>query len=102
MIQASQAEKYLPYMRRFALALIAAFILNAVPLLSQETNTKETRYVVGVARNLPPYSFLDETGKATGYSVDITHAIAQVMKLAPKMKKDEIIVVCLSDVRCLN
>lgn len=81
MIQPSRVEKYSPYMRSFVLSLIAAFILSAVPLLSQEINIKKIHYVIGVARNLPPYSFLDENGKVIGYSVDITQAIAQVMQL---------------------
>lgn len=29
-------------------------------------------------------------------AIESAHAIAQVMKIAPKMKKDEIIIVCLS------
>ncbi len=34
---------------------------------------------VGGDHNYPPYEFLDETGLATGYNVELTQAIAEVM-----------------------
>lgn len=41
----------------------------------------DRRIVIGVALSLPPYSFLDENGQETGYSVDLTRAIARVMQM---------------------
>ncbi|MFO7884030.1 MAG: transporter substrate-binding domain-containing protein, partial [Desulfobacteraceae bacterium] len=37
--------------------------------------------IVGGDRNFPPYEFLDENGKPTGYNVDLTRAIAREMGL---------------------
>ena len=36
--------------------------------------------------SFPPYSFLDENGLGTGYNVDLTRAIAQVMQLNIEVK----------------
>lgn len=76
-----QAGKNLLYVRPYLIVLFLALILNALPLFSQESSTQQTKYVIGVARNLPPYSFLDKNGLATGYSVDLTNSIAKVMHL---------------------
>jgi polar amino acid transport system substrate-binding protein len=37
--------------------------------------------VVGTELAYPPYSFLDENGEPAGYNVDLTQAIAAVMRL---------------------
>ncbi|MDY6822883.1 MAG: transporter substrate-binding domain-containing protein [Thermodesulfobacteriota bacterium] len=36
-----------------------------------------SRIVIGGDRNYPPYEFLDENGRPTGYNVDLTRAIAE-------------------------
>lgn len=63
------------------IALLVALFLYALPLFAQKTKLQEKKIVIGVARGLAPYSFLDENGLAVGYSIDITNAIAQVMHL---------------------
>lgn len=42
--------------------------------------------IIGVARGLAPYSFLNENGIAVGYNVDLTNAIANVMHLNIEVK----------------
>jgi len=37
--------------------------------------------IVGGDRDYPPYEFLDSNGKPTGYNVELTKAIAEVMGL---------------------
>ncbi|MEM7584833.1 MAG: transporter substrate-binding domain-containing protein [Acidobacteriota bacterium] len=37
------------------------------------------RYVIGVDREFPPYSFVDDDGHYVGYSVDLSRAIAELM-----------------------
>jgi len=39
------------------------------------------RIVVGGDRNYPPFEYLDENGRPTGYNVDLTRAIAREMDL---------------------
>ncbi|MEW5735899.1 MAG: transporter substrate-binding domain-containing protein [Thermodesulfobacteriota bacterium] len=39
------------------------------------------RIVVGGDHNFPPYEYLDENGRPTGYNVDLTRAVAQEMGL---------------------
>lgn len=75
-----KAKKHSLYRSYFKFALLIGMILNTVSLSSQENNTQKEHYIVGVARSLPPYSYLED-GMAVGYSVDITNAIAQVMQL---------------------
>lgn len=67
--------------QRFIFTLLFTFIVFASPMFAQKTNTAREYYIIGVARNLAPYSFLDENGLAAGYSVDITQAIAEVLHL---------------------
>lgn len=81
MTHLQKVRKYSLQVRCFVFVLLCALSLIAVHLIAQETNMQKEHYVVGVARSLAPYSFLDENGLAVGYSVDITNAIAQVMQL---------------------
>lgn len=42
--------------------------------------------VVGIEQDYPPFSFFDKDGKATGFDVEITTAIAQVMGITVDIK----------------
>ncbi len=41
----------------------------------------DRRIVVGTELDYPPYSFVDDGGRAAGFNVDVTHAIAAMMDL---------------------
>jgi len=64
-----------------AFLLVAGWTMCTAPVFAHKTNKQEKPIVIGVALSLPPYSYLDENGKAIGYNVDLTRAIAQVMQL---------------------
>ncbi|MCD4690383.1 transporter substrate-binding domain-containing protein, partial [bacterium] len=64
----------------FLMVAVAA-VLCAAPMLAAEDRTQETPLIIGAEIGYPPYSFLDKNGEATGYDVELTRAIAQVMDL---------------------
>ncbi|MEM7350484.1 MAG: transporter substrate-binding domain-containing protein [Acidobacteriota bacterium] len=52
------------------------------------------RYVVGIDREFPPYSFVDRQGRIDGFAVDVTRAVADVMAFDVELRSgtyDEII-----------
>lgn len=67
--------------KRFGWLPAAVCVLCATPVFAQEAKTREAPLVIGTELDYPPYSFLDENGKATGYNVELTEAIAGVMNL---------------------
>ncbi len=60
-------------------------LLALLPLLSlraaaaAELTVDRRTIVVGGDRDYPPYEFIDRDGRPTGYNVDLTRAIAEVM-----------------------
>lgn len=42
--------------------------------------------IVGGDHNYPPYEFLDKDGNPTGYNVELTRAIAEVMGIKVKIQ----------------
>ena len=81
MSKANKERKRLSKVTKCALILAAAWVLCAGLVLAQESNTREAPLIIATELGYPPYSFLDENGQATGYNVDLTRAIAQVMQL---------------------
>jgi len=75
-----------PSVKRYALLLAAAWTLCAAPGFAGETRTQHVPFAIGTALDYPPYSFLDEHGEPTGYNVDLTEAIAEVMELDVEVK----------------
>jgi len=62
------------------LALCAMWILPFPAAGGPSVSGKPT-IVVGGALNYPPYEFLDKDGKPTGCFVELTRAVAEVMKM---------------------
>jgi len=75
-----------PRVKRYVLLLAAACTLWAAPGFAGEARTQEAPVVIGVGFDFPPYEFLDENGKAAGYNVELTEAIAEVMELDVEVK----------------
>jgi len=61
----------------FSVMLSADFALAAEKQIEMSSNI----FIVGTELDYPPYSFLDEEGKPTGFNVDLTRAIAKAMGL---------------------
>ncbi len=55
--------------------------LTPLPCFGESLKSEKRTIVVGGALNYPPYEFLDEDGKPTGYNVELTRAIAREMGL---------------------
>lgn len=62
------------------LALFGIFLLRPVPVVAIQTSPQNTPViVVGGDRDYPPYEFIDKNGLPSGYNVELTRAIAEVM-----------------------
>jgi signal transduction histidine kinase len=59
-------------------ALIVALVLFS-PCIWAQSSAISSPVVVGGDHSYPPYEFLDKDGKPTGYNVELTLAIAEVM-----------------------
>ncbi len=81
------------------LMLMLSMMLSACgnnPSTKVSVNELEARprFVVGIDREFPPYSFVDADGQLAGFSVDLTRAVAEVMSLEIELRAgtyDEII-----------
>ena len=59
---------------------VALLLLIALPVTGDGQEDDENRpVIVGGDRDYPPYEFVDQNGKAAGFNVDLTRAIAEVM-----------------------
>jgi len=62
------------------LALCGIFLLRPVPVAAVPTPPPNIPViVVGGDRDYPPYEFIDKNGQPSGYNVELTRAIAEVM-----------------------
>ncbi len=52
---------------------------NQPPTIEESELEARPRFVVGVDREFPPYSFVDADGHLAGFSVDLTSAVAELM-----------------------
>lgn len=72
-------------MRWFSLALILTVLLSSIQTSWADSrirpDTLSQKRVVRIAAdyNYPPYEFIDEDGNPAGYTVELSHAIAEVM-----------------------
>jgi polar amino acid transport system substrate-binding protein len=79
------------YKEHFRRSVIFAFLLlSSITLIigypSDIYAAENKVVVVGGNRDYPPYEFLDEEGNPTGYNVDLTKAIANVMGMKVKFR----------------
>ncbi len=54
-------------------------LLAAQPVWAVNGDTADRPVLVGGDHNYPPYEFLDDSGQPSGYNVELTRAIAEVM-----------------------
>ncbi len=65
----------------FLAALLLSSLLISFPSFALTPVESSKTYIVGGDYYYPPYEFLDEEGNPTGYNVELTRAIAEVMGL---------------------
>lgn len=78
----------LPVARLFcALAVTGLMLLSpAIAVAAGAPLTQNAPVIVGGDHNYPPYEFLDEDGNPTGYNVELTQAIAEVMGMKVEIR----------------
>jgi len=59
--------------------LLATFFLLSRPVVAEQHTPAQHAIIVGGDRDYPPYEFIDRNGHPSGYNVDLTKAIAEVM-----------------------
>src|SRR6185369_17157469 len=69
------------------LACLTGFIFSAVPAIAAPPEPPRiTAVTVGGDRDYPPYEFLDKDGQPSGYNVELTRAIANVMGMTVEFR----------------
>jgi len=77
-------------LRRLPGWICAAWLLLLLPLaVAAQGQPKQPLIRVGGDNDYPPYEFLDESGEPTGYNVELTRAIAEVMGLRVEIRLDD-------------
>lgn len=61
------------------LCLVLVVALLLMPQPARARNGTSSLVVVGGDRSYPPYEFLDENGRPSGFNVELTEAVARVM-----------------------
>lgn len=69
-----------------ALALVLTMILAIAPAYGDRWSAPNKPIIVGGDSNFAPYEFLDKEGKPTGYNVELTQAIADVMGMTVEIR----------------
>ncbi|KAB0664318.1 transporter substrate-binding domain-containing protein [Oryzomonas japonica] len=74
----------MPFLSRFAATLFMAMaavacLLSGAALADTLQGTPQKVIIVGGDREYPPYEFIDKNGQPSGYNVELTRAIADVM-----------------------
>ena len=73
-------NKTLPVTLAALIILLLTLCAHPASALAAEMEvSSQPVIVIGGDRDYPPYEFLDKNGKPTGYNVDLTRAIADVM-----------------------
>jgi len=69
------------------LMLPLLFLTGPQPVLAAQPQKQVSRLIViGGDRDYPPYEFIDKNGKPSGYNVDLTRAIADVMGIKVEIR----------------
>lgn len=76
---------YRNIVRLFSSSCITVVLLTCFPpelqAQQQSDDNHKAPVLIGTELNYPPYSYLDEKGKITGFNVDLANAVAQVMNM---------------------
>jgi two-component system, sensor histidine kinase and response regulator len=62
-----------------AILTVCVFALLHSSVLGQEKEPGKNAIIIGTEADYPPYSFLDASGVPTGFNVELSHAVAEVM-----------------------
>ncbi len=65
------------------------FLLPSIYANADSWSSPDRVVIVGGDSNFPPYEYLDEDGEPTGYNVELTRAIADVMGIKVDIRLDE-------------
>ncbi|HJV35184.1 transporter substrate-binding domain-containing protein [Geomonas sp.] len=73
-----------PHHNRLPFAILPVFLLMVIVLMAHAWpgsawGGSEKPIVIGGDKNFPPYEFLDKNGRPTGFNVELSRAIAEVM-----------------------
>ncbi len=66
--------------------MVVCMMISTSPLIADEKPVQENKTIIGTELDYPPYSLLDEKGNPAGFNVELTQAIAEVMKLDIEIK----------------
>lgn len=67
--------------------MTVGMMLITSPVYADEEPRQEIKpFIIGTEFDYPPYSFFNEAGEPTGFNVELTLAIAEVMELGIEIK----------------
>jgi len=69
-----------------AVMAVGMMLITAPVCANGESGQESKPIIIGTELDYPPYSFLNEEGEPTGFNVEITRAIAEVMELDVEIK----------------
>ncbi len=72
-------QKVITIWMAFFLVLISAAVFSDSAAKGKDWSERNRTVVVGGDYNFPPYEYLDDNGQPTGYNIEITQAIAEIM-----------------------
>jgi polar amino acid transport system substrate-binding protein len=71
----------------FLVTCLISFLMSVAPACAAPQDSSPiTSITVGGDRDYPPYEFLDKDGQPSGYNVELTRAIANVMGMKVKFR----------------
>lgn len=70
----------------FAVMAVGMMLIAAPVCANEESGQESKPIIIGTELDYPPYSFLNEKGEPTGFNVELTRAIAEVMELGIEIK----------------
>jgi len=70
----------------FAVMAVGMMLIAAPVCANEESGQESKPIIIGTELDYPPYSFLNEKGEPTGFNVELTRAIAEVMEMGIEIK----------------
>ncbi len=68
--------------------MLVILLLSAAAIVTAQTPGDHSEIIVGAEPDYPPYSFLNDNGVPTGFSVELFRAVAQTMELSVDLHTD--------------
>jgi polar amino acid transport system substrate-binding protein len=73
-------------LRQLLLFLLASLLWPLAATAVEKTSSNAAVIIVGGDRDYPPYEFIDKDGRPSGYNVELTRAIAEVMGMKVEIR----------------